>query len=59
MIIFEDIMNQPDFCIALENLIPEYRDKFSLPKIYQLGIVVEDVEKAALYLEEQGIDSWC
>lgn len=58
MIFLEDLMNQPDFCVELETLISEYRDKFSLPKIYQLGLVVEDVEAAALYLEEQGIDTF-
>lgn len=56
MIYFEDLMRQPDFYAALDSLIPEYRDKFSLPEIYQLGLVVEDVEEAALYLEERGVD---
>ena len=48
-------MSRPDFGKALDNLIPEYREKFSLPEINQLGLVVADVEKAALHLEEQGI----
>jgi len=55
MIFFEDLMNQPDFGKALDNLIPEYREKFSLPEIHQLGLVVADVEEAALHLEEQGV----
>ena len=57
MIFFEDLMGQPDFYAALESLIPEYRDKLSRPAIYQLGLEVKDVEAAALYLEERGVDS--
>ena len=55
MIFLEDLMRLPDFGKALDNLIPEYRGQFSLPKIHQLGLVVADVEKAALFLEEQGV----
>jgi len=53
MIFFEDLMSRPDFGKALDNLVPEYREQFSLPEIHQLGLVVADVEKAALYLEDQ------
>jgi hypothetical protein len=56
MIFLEDLMSQPDFSKALDNLIPDFRDKFSLPAIHQLGLVVADVEKAALKLEERGVD---
>ena len=55
MIFFEDLMSRPDFGKALDNLVPEYREQFSLPEIHQLGLVVADVEKAALYLENQGV----
>ncbi len=48
-------MSRPDFGEALNNLIPEYREKFSLPEIHQLGLVVADVEEAARHLEEQGL----
>ena len=55
MIFLVDLMSQPDFGKALDNIVPEYREHFSLPDIHQLGLVVADVEKAALYLEEQGV----
>ena len=55
MIILEDLMSQPDFGKALDDLVPEYREQFSLPAIHQLGLVVADVEKAAIYLEDQGV----
>ena len=55
MIFLEDLMSRPDFGKALHNLIPEYREKFSLPGIHQLGLVVSDVEEAALRLEKQGV----
>ena len=51
MIFLEDLMSRPDFGKALDNLIPEYREKFSLPEIHQLGLVVADVEEAARHLE--------
>ena len=55
MIFLEDLMSRPDFGKALDNLIPEFREKFSLPGIHQLGLVVADVEEAALHLEKQGV----
>ncbi len=55
MILLEDLMRKADFGRALDNLVPEYREQLSLPAIHQLGLVVADVERAALYLEEQGV----
>lgn len=51
MIILEDLMSQPNFGKALDNLVPEYREQFALPKIHQLGLVVADVEKAGIVIE--------
>ena len=55
MVFLENLMNPPNFSNALDSLVPEYRAQFSLPAIHQLGLVVADVEKAARYLEEQGV----
>jgi len=55
MIFLEDLMRQPDFSKALDKLIPDFRKKFFLPSIHQLGLVVPDVENAALKLEKQGV----
>ncbi len=53
MIFLEDLMREPDFGKALDKLVAGYREQFSLPAIHQLGLVVADVEKAALDLEAQ------
>jgi hypothetical protein len=55
MIFLEELLNQPDFKKALDNLIPDFNKKFLLPEIHQLGLVVADVEKSALKLEERGV----
>lgn len=38
MILLENLMSRPDFGNALDNLIPEFREQFSLPEIHQLGL---------------------
>ena len=55
MVFLENLMSQPNFSNALDSLAPDYREQFALPAIHQLGLVVADVEKAALYLENQGV----
>ena len=55
MTFLEDLMREPDFGNALDSLVPGYRKQFSLPAIHQLGLVVADVERAALHLEEEGV----
>lgn len=52
---FEELMAEPDFGEALDRIIPEFRAEHSLPGIHQLGLVVADVEEAAVSLEEKGV----
>ena len=52
---FEELMARPDFGRAMDGIIPEFRKRFGLPDIRQLGLVVADVEQAALRLEERGV----
>ena len=55
MIFLEDLLQAPDFEGALGTLAPNFRERFALPKIHQLGLAVEDAEQAALKLERQGL----
>ena len=55
MIFLDDLLLAPDFENAMNNLAPEFRERFALPEIHQLGLAVSDVEKAALQLEEKGL----
>lgn len=52
---FDDVLSHIDFDQAIGKIIPEFRGRYELPEIYQLGLVVRDVETAAISLEEQGL----
>lgn len=55
MMFLEALLNSRNFASAIDALAFEFRAKHGLPAIYQLGLVVPDVEEAAAYLEAQGI----
>jgi len=55
MIFLEDLLKEHDFVGAANSLAADFRAEHHLGKIHQLGLVVEDVEKAAQRLEAQGI----
>ena len=55
MIYFKDLLRAQDFRQAVKNLAAEFRSEHGLPKVHQLGLVVEDVEEAAQKLEAKGI----
>ncbi|MBC7232332.1 MAG: VOC family protein [Chloroflexi bacterium] len=55
MILLEDLLHSRDFTSAVDSLAHDFRDRHLLPAIYQLGLVVSDVEESATYLETQGI----
>lgn len=55
MVFLEDLLKNDDFTGAVDNLAEDFRAQHNLGKIHQLGIVVKDVEKAAEWLEDQGI----
>jgi len=55
-LLFEQCLNAPDFDQYIENLVPlSFRKKYGLGKIHQLGLAVQDVEKAIPELEALGI----
>ncbi|MGC8786147.1 MAG: VOC family protein [Anaerolineae bacterium] len=55
MICLEDLLESMDLASAVDSLAHEFRAKHGLPAIYQLGLVVPNVERAAAYLEARGI----
>jgi hypothetical protein len=55
MVFLEYLLNSDDFTCAVNNLASDFRALHNLGKIHQLGVVVADVEKAALQLEAKGI----
>jgi hypothetical protein len=52
---FEDLLKTDNFTLAVSNLAGEFRDRYELPGLHQLGLVVPDVEAAAVALEAQGM----
>ncbi len=55
MIFFQDLLDAPDFNKAVDGLARAFRDKHNLPEIYQLGLVVPNVDTAADELEARGL----
>jgi len=55
MYLFEDLLNEDDLAVAVSGIAREFRNAHELPEIYQLGLVVPDVEEAARSLEARGI----
>lgn len=56
MIPFEELLASGDFDRAANEIASDFRCEMGLPKLAQLGIVVEDVEGTARDLESQGFD---
>ena len=55
MVSLDDLFKADDFIVAVDDLASDFRKEHGLPEIHQLGIVVPDVEMAAVKLEEKGI----
>ena len=55
MIYLDDLLKSDNFNLAVNEIAKDFREKNKLPDIYQLGIVVPDVEAAAAELEAKGI----
>jgi hypothetical protein len=55
MILLEDLMKEKDFAGAVGEIAADFRRRFALPAVHQLGIVVPDVEDAAGELEGKGV----
>ena len=55
MVFLEDLLESNDFAGVVNDLALAFRTRHGLGKIHQLGLVVDDVERAAARLETQGI----
>jgi hypothetical protein len=55
MVLLDDLFKADNFGDAVSGLASVFRTDYKLPEIHQLGIVVSDVEMAAVQLEEKGI----
>ncbi len=55
MIFLEDLLRAEEFSETVDRLALDFRQKYGLAGIDQLGLVVPDVEAAAGRLEDQGI----
>ncbi|HHO76172.1 MAG TPA: hypothetical protein ENN05_07055 [Deltaproteobacteria bacterium] len=55
MIFFDELLQAQDFRGAVDEIGRDFRARFALPAIHQLGLVVEDVEKSADELESKGL----
>jgi hypothetical protein len=55
MVLLDDLLKADDFSDAVKGLASDFRADYKLPEIHQLGIVVPDVEMAAVQLEEKSI----
>ena len=55
MIFFDELLQAQDFRAAVDDIGRDFRARFALPAIHQLGLVVADVEKAADELENKGL----
>ncbi len=51
----EEMLRAPDFGTAVGNLARPFRERWGLPEVHQLGLVVPDVENAADALTRRGI----
>lgn len=55
MVYFDDLLQAENFTVAASSLAKEFRDRYELPPIHQLGLVVPDVISAAAELEAKGM----
>jgi len=55
MMFFDELLQAKDFRTAVDEIGKDFRARFALPAIHQLGLVVPDVEQAADELESKGL----
>ena len=54
MVYLDDLLKADDFVGAVNGLVEDFMKEHGLDHVHQLGLVVQDVEKAAEKLEEKG-----
>jgi catechol 2,3-dioxygenase-like lactoylglutathione lyase family enzyme len=55
MVLLNDLLKADEFSNAVSGLAKDFRERHALPGIHQLGLVVPNVEAAAVELEEKGM----
>ena len=55
MIYFDDLLKDNNIDYTVSQIAKDFRKKYDFPEVRQLGVVVPDVEAAALQLEEKGV----
>ena len=55
MIYFDDLLKDDNIDYTISLIAEDFRKKHNFPEVRQLGVIVADVEKAAVKLEEKGI----
>nr|MBC7245944.1 VOC family protein [Chloroflexota bacterium] len=55
MVLLEDLLHSENFATAANSLAREFKERYGLHAIYQLGLVVPNVEDSASNLEAHGI----
>jgi hypothetical protein len=55
MIYFDDLLKSDNIDYAVSQIAKDFRSKHQFPEVRQLGVIVADVEIAAVELEEKGI----
>lgn len=55
MTYLEDLLDAPNFTLETSRLGKDFRARHKLPLLYQLGVVVKDIESCAARIETRGI----
>lgn len=55
MLLLNDLLNNTNFEEAVDSIAGDFRRRYNLPTVQQLGLVVPHVETAAKELEDRGI----
>jgi hypothetical protein len=55
MIYLDELLSSDNFTMAASRIAQGFRDRYELPLLHQLGIVVPDIEAAASTLEARGM----
>ena len=53
--LFSELLDADDFGCEAGSLAGDFRERYGLPPVHQVGLVVPDVEAAARQLEERGL----
>lgn len=55
MVYLDDLLRADNFTLAVSRIAQDFRERFELPLLHQLGVVVSDIETASAQLEVQGM----